>query len=108
MARKYGDQNGISKPAKKSIFDRVGSNTNEGKSVADYAEATPEKLTKLVVAATGAGGGVLFSRTSDGGAFSLTLFVGDERKKIYCPGNEEIDDVLDEWSAFFIGLKDNG
>jgi hypothetical protein len=106
VARKYGDQNGVSRPEKKSVFDRKTDPKNEGSAIADYKDATPGNICRLIVASVASGGGVLFSRTIDGGAFSITLFYGSDRKKVYCPGTEDIDPVLVEWSEFFEGLKD--
>jgi hypothetical protein len=101
MARKYGDQNGISKPDKKSFFGDKGTPVNERFAQADYGDAKPELVHTLVRVVVAGGGGVLFSRTSDGGAFSITFFMGDERRKVYTPGALDIDETLREWITFF-------
>lgn len=105
MVKKYGQQNGISRSAKKSVFDQVGHAENGGSTVADYREVDPTLLIGLIVSSCGVGGAVMFSRTSDGGAYAITLFAGEDRKKVYVPGTDALEPTLKEWIAFYEGLK---
>jgi hypothetical protein len=106
MTRKYGDQNGVSKPDKKSVFSRVGPKSNETTSKADYADCSPTKLAGLVRTVAACGYGVLFTVTGDGGAFAITFFADNDRKKVYVPCSSDLDEVLDEWTVFFNEVKE--
>lgn len=41
------------------------------------------------------GGGMLMSTTQDGGALSVTLYLGDERYRSYATDKEELDALLE-------------
>lgn len=40
------------------------------------------------------GNGIILSRTSDGGAISITILVGDKRQRTYCSNDEELEEAL--------------
>jgi len=48
-----------------------------------WASAGTESLKSTIAAITDAGNAILFSRTIDGSALSLTLFSGNEKSKEY-------------------------
>jgi len=47
-----------------------------------------------VIAVAGADGALMVSMTRDGGAAAITLFVGDEKDKMYAHDTEEIEYIL--------------
>jgi len=67
------------------------------KEVLSWQAAGPESLKSAIVAITDAGNAILFSRTIDGGALSLTLFSGNQKSKEYITTPGEIVALL-EWA----------
>lgn len=51
---------------------------------------------RAICAAVNGGIGVLLAITGDGGAFSLTVYVGSERYRTYCANADELSDA---WTA---------
>lgn len=49
-----------------------------------------------ICAAVDGGIGILLATTSDGGALSLTVYVGDQRYRTYCANPDELADA---WTA---------
>lgn len=66
-----------------------------------YREVDTTKLVQLLEVCTHSGGAVLFGITSDGGAFALTFFAGNDRKKVYAPDVEALEAILEEWSDYY-------
>ncbi len=66
-----------------------------------YREVDAAKVLEVIERATAGGNAVLFGVTGDGGAFAVTFFIGDVRKKVYAPSVEEFEVLLDEWIDYF-------
>lgn len=94
---------------KKSVFDTMGGpDTKKGVAVADVKDVDPSVLNELMCVCLDSGGAFLMSRTTDRGAFSFTFFVGDDRKRVYCPGTQDINAFIREWVDFYRSLIDIG
>jgi hypothetical protein len=78
-------------------------NKRPGGSVADWHNATPEQIHRLICAVTVAGGAVRFGYTRDGGAYSIGLYLGEDSKTYYCNEAEGIDEQLQELTDHFTG-----
>jgi len=67
----------------------------------DWGEADPVLMAGVVVAITRHGGLASFGYTRDGGAGSLTVFLGDERSTEYFKSSEDVDAKLGEIVDYF-------
>jgi hypothetical protein len=56
---------------------------------------------EAIATALDGGAALLFSPTSDGGAFSVTLLDGDERSRSYCATGDELTSCLQAVLAHF-------
>ena len=61
---------------------------------ADWAEITNQVIRDAVCAVTAAGGAIMFGRTSDKGAYSITVLDGDERIREWPHTVEECESAL--------------
>jgi len=61
---------------------------------ASYDECDNQVLRDAVVSVTNAGAAILFGRTSDGGAFSIQVYDGQERIREWPHSTEELESVL--------------
>lgn len=59
-----------------------------------WAMADSAQLADAVAHWTEAGNAITLGRTSDGGALSVTLLAGGERKKLYAANADELDQLL--------------
>lgn len=64
--------------------------------VADWANADPANIHRLVCTVGFLGGAVRFGYTRDGGAYSIGLYLGDKSKTYYCNDSEGINEHLNE------------
>lgn len=84
-------------PQGKSILDGLRNKAaNDGQDVADWERADAEKIKRVVTAISARNGAVRFGYTRDGGAYSLGLYLGDDRETYYCRPYESIDGLLDQ------------
>jgi len=67
-----------------------------GHGVADWANANPENVLRLVCAVAVEGGAVRLGYTRDGGAYSIGLYLGSDSKTYYCNDAEGINEYLEE------------
>ncbi len=67
------------------------------KSSLSWQSAGTESLKDTIVRITDSGNAILFSRTIDGGALSLTLFSGNQKSKEYITEVGDIPALL-EWA----------
>jgi len=51
---------------------------------------------------------VIFGRTRDGGALSITLLDGDERHRTYCANQDELDEAFDSLLSLVVVERDDG
>jgi hypothetical protein len=88
-----------------NVFDSPEAQVKEGYGSIDWTQASAGSLQRAIATITNKGGALLLARTSDGGALSLTLFYGDDKKKVYIAPGDEPDEVLDFWNGFFDTLS---
>lgn len=67
----------------------------QGKPRASWTWADAEMLQDALVSVTGDGAALLLSKTSDGGALSLTILDGTHRLKWYPASEPELRDILE-------------
>lgn len=79
-----------------SKYEGVGRSVGKSIKRVSYGDIDPVKIARLVGQVCSDGGAVMFSITSDGGAYSLVLFIGDDRKKLYYPTPEALEQAISE------------
>jgi hypothetical protein len=75
--------------------------TLRGGAVADWQNASPDRMQLLVCRVGAEGGAVRFGYTRDGGAYSIGIYLGDKSKTYYCNEKEGIDEKLTELALHF-------
>lgn len=75
---------------------KVGGRLNRPREIhtADWGEIPNQVIRDAVCAVTNAGGAIMFGRTSDKGAFSITVLDGDERVREWPHTAEECEQSL--------------
>lgn len=61
---------------------------------ADWSNADPEKLRDCIAMVAKANGALRLGYSRDGGAYSIGVYGDGDPYTLYCPPDEEIDDVL--------------
>lgn len=61
---------------------------------ADWTKADPKMLSWAVGAVTTAGGAIRFGYTRDGSAYSIGIYLGDDRETVYARPYDDIDSIL--------------
>lgn len=69
-----------------------------------WDECNPEVVCAVVLAVTRLSGAVLFGRSRDGGALSLTVMLDDERKTVWFANEDTLDAELIEVITYFEAL----
>jgi len=72
-----------------------------GSGVADWANADPAIVLRLVCAVAVEGGAVRLGYTRDGGAYSIGIYLGSDSKTYYCNEAEGINEKLNELTGYF-------
>src|SRR3990170_133395 len=72
------------------LVDRTGGRTGMER----FADVNPDLWLAAINGCLVAGSGLLISRTSDGGAVSLTLYEGNERSRSYSASSDELAEAL--------------
>lgn len=67
-----------------------------------YSEIDATKLRLAIDAVTRAGGAIMLSTTSDGGAFSVCVLIGSDKAKEYPHGTQEMEAVLEAITDEFV------
>lgn len=84
-------------PQGKTILDGLRNHAaKDGGDVADWERASAEKIKRVVTVISARNGAVRFGYTRDGGAYSVGLYIGDDRETMYCRPYEDIDGLLDQ------------
>jgi len=96
MAKKtYGDQNGRNAPAQASRLGALRAAAGKGEqNQPDWGRIEDRLLWQLIQVATADDGAILFGYSRDGGAYACTLFVGDEKEKLYFHSDAEITEAI--------------
>lgn len=68
-------------------------NTRNTSSIA-WSDIDPNLVRRAIYSCTIQGGALLFSRTSDGGALSLTVMYSDQKVKEYASSKESCEEIL--------------
>lgn len=80
---------------KTSILGAIRGNTlQNGETKADWAEADPKLIQHCIVEIGKRNGAIRFGYTRDGNAYTIGLYLGDDRDTIYCRPYEDIDSLL--------------
>lgn len=69
-----------------------------------WDECSPEVVYAVVLAVTKLSGAVLFGRSRDGGALSLTVMLDDARKTVWFANEETLESELIEAITYFEAL----
>lgn len=62
--------------------------------ISDWESADEKILKRCICAAGAAGGAIRFGYTRDGGAYSIGVYVGDDRETYYGRPYDDIDSLL--------------
>lgn len=62
--------------------------------IADWGKVTGSLLVDLVQVVTRLGGAVRFGYTRDGGAYSIGLYLDDDRETFYCKPDSDLDGFI--------------
>jgi len=68
---------------------------------ADWTAANGTLMARAVASIGKEGGALRFGYTRDGGAYSIGVYDGDEKRTIYVSPNEDIDQVLQELIEYY-------
>lgn len=79
-----------------SAFSRLLANSHPEAQRISLADGDASILWKLLASVVDSGAAVMVSRTSDGGAISLTLYVGSQRYREYAKTIEALEELLRE------------
>lgn len=71
--------------------------------VADWGIVTGKVLIDLVQTVAGLGGAVRFGYTRDGGAYSVGIYLDDDRETFYYKPNDDIDDAITQLTELLRG-----
>lgn len=77
-----------------SGFSRLLANSPQAPQQIRLADGSSDTLWRLLASVVDSGAAVMVSRTSDGGAISLTLYVGSQRYREYAKTLEELEELL--------------
>lgn len=92
---KKGSGGGKSSSAARSKY-RGKEDSPSVHAVVDWADVNPEKIARAVVSVVNAGDAITFARTSDGGAYSVTVLDNGRKHFHRKPTVEEIEQELTE------------
>jgi hypothetical protein len=62
--------------------------------VADWGSVTPKVLVDLVQTVASMGGATRLGYTRDGGAYSVGIYLDDDRETFYCRPSDDLDDFV--------------
>jgi hypothetical protein len=70
--------------------------SEDANNVADWGTITPSILIDLVQVVAAAGGATRFGYTRDGGAYSVGIYLDDDRETFYFKPADDIDDAISQ------------
>ncbi len=85
----------------RAVLKELPRSDRAGQGTADWVNASPGNLHKLVCLVASAGGAVRYGYTRDGGAYSIGIYLGENSKTYYCNEKEGIDNVLEDLTEYF-------
>ena len=89
------------KRGRKDASKNLPPTARKGSATADWANANPEALLRLVCLVAVEGGAVRYGYTRDGGAYSIGIYMGPDSKTYYCNEMDGINDKLRELADYF-------
>lgn len=94
-ARAKREQRTVKKSERLSSLRNSAGDDSFGWGVVD-----PRSIARLVAAVTQAGGAVMFSVTSDGGALGITFYDNGDRERVYIPKSADLEGEFE----YLVGL----
>lgn len=91
--REYGTERPPAVGRGANFRSLVNRETTQLRSV-QVSDCDPQSWVGAIEHALAAGWGLTFSRTTDGGAISVTLYAGEERFRTYCSTSDELAAAL--------------
>lgn len=99
MATKAGKQYGKDTTPNPAVSKYAALAERNGTGAVSWEEVDGRLIKSALVAATEDGCALIFSKTSDGGALSLTVLAGTDRNKLYAKSVEIAESQLRELVA---------
>lgn len=89
----------LNTPKKRSRLDNLRLKPGQGLSdVADWSTVDPVPLIRLISTVSSQNGAVRFGYTRDGGAYSIGVYLDDDRETFYCRPGDDLSALLDDLS----------
>lgn len=85
---------------KKTLSNFGSPASSQGK--ATWTEAHPNKVRAIVDVVTDLGGAVMFGKSRDGGALSVTVFMDGDKRTIWIGGDDDLEERLDYIREYFV------
>lgn len=89
-------QNAPKKGGKSRLSVMLSSKRGEGTEVADWGSVEPKSLIDLVQVVTRLGGAIRLGYTRDSGAYSVGVYLDDDRETFYCRPSDDLEKFLDD------------
>jgi hypothetical protein len=87
-------QTGSKKPSRSRLSIVRSTKNEDSENVADWGSITPKILVDLVQVVSGLSGAVRFGYTRDGGAYSVGIYLDDDRETFYYKPSDDLDDAI--------------
>lgn len=91
-----------------SAFLRLVPDSTQSKQQISLGDGSAQNNWSHLVSAVDSGAAVMVSRTSDGGAISLTLYLGQLRYREYASTPDQLDRLFDAMDAACLGQLGHG
>lgn len=88
-------KNSASSNKKSSRLSLILKSKSDGaQDVADWGSANGKSVIDLIQVVSNLGGAVRFGYTRDGGAYSVGVYLDDDRETFYCKPTDDLDDFI--------------
>jgi len=87
-------KNSSAKPSRSRLSQIRHVKDENSTDVADWGTITPQVLVDLVQVVAGLSGAVRFGYTRDGGAYSVGIYLDDDRETFYYKPSDDLDDAV--------------
>jgi hypothetical protein len=85
------------KPSALSVLLHPGRSGND--TATDWHNASSESVLRLIETVTSRNGAIRFGYTRDGGAYSVGIYIGDDRGTFYCRPSDDLETFLSDLTA---------
>jgi hypothetical protein len=92
------------KPKQSRLSLMLKGRSEGGSDVADWGTVTPKILVDLIQVIAASGGAVRLGYTRDGGAYSLGIYLDDDRETFYCRPGDDLDAFISDLTEMLRGL----